>query len=115
VTDRDDLARFEARLSAATPGPWRADGDGVWHEHRKVANPPRLGEHMAPGGPDDARVIAALRNLAPELLAMIDVAIEARRWVGCSCAHEDYCLACRFDDVRLALRARLREEIGGER
>jgi len=71
MAERDPIETLRALLSEATPGPWVDDRGGFVllgyedRDHRYVC------EATVPA---DATAIAALRNLAPELLAVVEAA-----------------------------------------
>ncbi len=72
---REQLERLEAELDKMSRGRWRADANGVWCGSDKVANPPRLTDHRASGGPADAVGIARLHNLAAALLRIAKTSV----------------------------------------
>jgi len=86
--EADPIARLRAVLDAATPGPWRAHNFRSYaHESWSVVadgdEPPVCDDACSER---DARAIAALRTLAPELLAVVEAADEIP-------AHQDWCEA----------------------
>lgn len=73
------LAEIEARVDAATPGPWHARDRGIGHElHHGAADDCKQnwcedvnGEHRETFRRGDAEFIAAARNDVPALLAEV--------------------------------------------
>ncbi len=108
-----DLDALEALLAAATPGPWEARRDlsgwSAWHDGLPI----EVGDEGGLSEPD-AALIVALRNVAPELLAVVRAA-EAVRGRGLD-AHghartdrRTLHAHCALSDALDALRAKLRE------
>lgn len=75
----DPLDDLDALLAAATPGPWRHSADEA-HLAPYVADPHghTITILRTPRGEADARLIAALRNAAPDLLAVARAAAGGR-------------------------------------
>lgn len=99
----DPLDDLDALLAADAGAAWRADGDLVRRG---------TGTRVCEATPATARLIAALRNAAPDLLAVARAAassgFRARSHLAtCGCDR------CVLEQAVAALRARLRE--GGER
>jgi hypothetical protein len=74
------LDELERLLAEATPGPWRWECDedngqegSVWCAHYEDELPAVCGSHSKawPMSAEDAEAIAALRNEAPRLLALV--------------------------------------------
>lgn len=80
MSDNDEIAYARGVVEAATPGPWRANGEGVWHGESKVAAPPKLTDVRASGGRADAEAIALHGSTAREALAVIEAVAE---WQAC--------------------------------
>ena len=89
--DIEGLKELEAK---ATPGPWKNRELICYREGQATSPPYELTSDMQRPYPwdHDGRLIAALRALAPELIALWEAAEELT-------APEDYC-----DDVRSAVR-----------
>ena len=97
----DELAALEA---AATPGPWRSgrsdmlsySGDGVGpfknvycdderaEMHRGERQPYTVGRGEGEECVENAQLIAALRNAAPELIRLARIGIAAQVWASTS-------------------------------
>lgn len=98
----DPLDDLDVLLAAdAASEPWRADGDLVRRG---------TGVRVCEATPAAARLIAALRNAAPELLAVARAmdALCENSGGRFACDNAD-CSFCKAIDALDALRARLRE------
>lgn len=109
----DDLDRLRAMVEAMTAEPWRAEADSrepctgwAWTV---------VGDTYVTGGAggNDASAIAALRNVAPELLAVAEAADEDLESgvASCLCERDITCTRCALLAAVDALRAKLREVV----
>jgi len=85
LMSEDDLARLEALLAEATPGPWYEWQSAIgWRVERIAFDLVARCE-----GEKDARMIAALRNAAPALLAEVRRLREVEEAAVALVAHYD--------------------------
>lgn len=105
----NDLNRLRELLDKATPGPWNGyDDSGSTGRQEIVASGVTVARCYVgnPNGRNDAQLIVALRNCAPEMLAVVDAARRIDQWSG-DLYEFDY------DIIRDALAA-LDAKMGGE-
>lgn len=114
--DADNLDKLDAVIGAMTPGPWEPcpmdmyvlGGDGHF-----VAEVRGFGAEVSGQRPEgtqraNARGIATLRNVAPELLAVVEAADNAVWRYGESGESDDRAHQA-LDNALDALRAKIRE------
>lgn len=99
-----ELERLRALLGEMTPGPWEAEEmtlGASW-----VSTPtPYIGHRGMPETPADVRGIAALFNLAPSLLAVVEAALSDQADLGKTYAMD-------IDEPLATLLADIRKELG---
>ena len=99
MAERDPIETLRALLSEATPGPWEANAgyvDEPGKDGREIARLSNVGASNR-AAHANARAIAALRNLAPELLAVVEAAANEPRT---NADGEVTSLACALDALR---------------
>ncbi len=109
------IKKLEALLAAATPGPWVRDPTGtmiIVPLTQDVGDGSREEYLFTRNRREDAKLIVALVNAAPELLAVVRAAVWDQNLVSNGCDVFDSSGRTGLEDALEALDAKLKEVLG---